>query len=301
MTGVASVILYPGILFILFFSMIYSGVLRKLAAHMQGRIGPPVWQPLLDIIKLSGKEGIVPEQAKPGFTLWPAVGLVSVIVAGLLVPIAGFAGLQLPGSFIILIYFLIFGSLAVYLSGFSSSNPFAVVGSVRGIVQMFAYEFPFIVSLVVPIVFLNTLSPMVVNAYQLSGNWIAALFPFAAAAFMVSVIAEIELPPFHIPDAHQEIVGGYSTEFTGKRLAVLELAHMVKMFVLLALGVAVFFGGSGTGLAGFVVFIIKTLALLFVLTVTRVVLARIRIDQSLRFCWIMGFIGMIDMVRVIIL
>lgn len=298
---VVGIALYPGIVFMLFFSLIYSGILRKLAAHMQSRIGPPIWQPILDIIKLSGKEGIVPEQAKPGFTLWPVVALISVVAAGLFIPVAGLVSLQLPGGFIIFIYLLVFGSLAVYLSGLSSSNPFAVVGSIRGIIQMFAYEFPFIVSLIVPIVFLNTLSPLAVNAYQLQGGWLAVIFPFAAVAFIISVLAKIELPPFHIPDAHQEIVAGYSTEFTGKRLAMLELTHMVKTFVLLALGVAIFFGGSGPGLVGFAVFIVKTLVLLFVLTVIRVLLARLRIDQSLRFCWLLGFIALIDLVRVMII
>jgi NADH-quinone oxidoreductase subunit H len=300
-TDIVGIALYPGIVFMLFFSLIYSGILRKLAAHMQSRIGPPIWQPILDIIKLFGKEGIVPEQAKPGFTLWPVVALVSVVVAGLFIPVAGLVSLQLPGGFIILIYFLVFGSLSIYLSGLSSSNPFAVVGSIRGIIQMFAYEFPFIVSLIVPMIFLNTLSPLVVNAYQLQGTWLGAVFPFAAAAFLVSVLAKIELPPFHIPDAHQEIVAGYSTEFTGKRLAMLELARMVKMFVLLALGVAIFFGGSGPGPGGFAIFIVKTLVLLFVLTILRVLLARLRIDQSLRFCWILGFIALIDLVRVMII
>ena len=64
-------LLYPGLAFILIMAFLYSGLMRKLAARMQNRMGPPVWQPLLDFLKLLGKEDIVPEQARAGFTLWP--------------------------------------------------------------------------------------------------------------------------------------------------------------------------------------------------------------------------------------
>jgi len=263
---VFSILIYPGLLFIVVFSMLYFGMLRKLAARMQNRIGPPIWQPMLDTIKLFGKESIQPEQAKPGFTLWPIIALASVLVAGLLTPIAGLAGLEVAGGFIVLIYFLMFGGLAIYLAGFSSSNPFATVGSMRGVLQMVGYEFPFIVSLVVPMLLARTLSPLAVNAYQLSAGsgtglpWIGMLFPLACLAYFVSVLAKAELPPFHVPDAHQELVTGYSTEYSGFRLAIIELARMVKVFVLIALGVAVFLGGAAPGLLGFGIFIFKSLS-----------------------------------------
>jgi len=305
-----NIIVYPGLLFLIIFSMLYYGLLRKLAARMQSRIGPPIWQPLLDTIKLFGKESVEPEQAKAGFTLWPIVALASVLVAGLLTPIAGGAGIEVAGGFIVLIYFLLFGALAIYLAGFSSSNPFATVGAMRGVIQMIGYEFPFIVSLVVPMVFLRTLSPLAVNAYQLQAQaspailpglpWIGLAFPLAALAYFVSLMAKTELPPFHVPDAHQELVTGYSTEYSGFRLAMLDLARMLKLFVLIALGVAVFLGGTGTGFVGFGVFIIKSLAVLVVLALLRVLFARIRIDHVVKVCWIVGLAGLIDLVRVLL-
>ena len=101
-----NILVYPGLVFIVIFSMLYFGMLRKLAARMQSRIGPPIWQPVLDTLKLFGKESIIPEQAKAGFRLWPVVALAAILVAGTLTPIAGIAGLEVAGGFIVLIYFL---------------------------------------------------------------------------------------------------------------------------------------------------------------------------------------------------
>jgi len=297
------IIVYPGLAFLLIFSMLYFGLLRKLAARMQSRIGPPIWQPLLDTIKLFGKESITPEQAKAGFTLWPIIALASVLIAGVLTPIAGIAGLNVAGGMIVLVYFLMFGSLSIYLAGFSSSNMIATVGSMRGVIQMIGYEFPFIVSVIVPVLFVQSLSPIAVNDFQLASGlpWIGMFFPFAAFAYFVSVLAKTELPPFHIPDSHHDLVTGYGTEYSGFRLAMLDMARMAKMFVLISLGVALFLGGSNSGLLGFGIFLVKTLSVVFVLTLARVVFARIRIDHVIRFCWAVGLVGLIDLARVLMM
>lgn len=293
--SIVALLIYPGFVFLMFASMIYYGLFRKIAARMQNRIGPPIWQPILDFIKLIGKEDMEPEQAKPGFTLWPFMAITSVIIAGLLTPIAGAVALSFTGDVIILVYFLSFGSLAVYLAGFASANPYGVVGSMRGLVQMIGYEFPFIVSIIVSVIATGMLSPFLINIYQLEYGWIAYMFPLAAFAYFISVLAKVEVPPFHTPAAHQEIVSGYSTEYTGTRLAMIELTHMVKLFVLISLGIALFFGGSGN----IIVFLIKSLVMLFVIVLIRVLVARIRIDHILKFTWFFGLIALIDLVRVV--
>lgn len=292
-----SLVIYPGLLFLLFFSLLYSGILRKLTARMQSRIGPPIWQPFLDTLKLLGKENIKPEQARLGFTLWPIVALASVLMAGLLTPIAGQTVLTAPWGIIFLLYFLVFSSVAVFLAGLSSANPFTIIGSVRGLVQLISYEFPFIVSLLVPAFFFGTLSPGLINSFQLSGWPLISVFPIAGIAFFASALAKTELPPFHIPEAQQEIVGGCSTEYTGVRLAYLQLANILKLFILISLGIAFYLGGS----AGFADFLIKSLLLLIVFTGIRVIFARLRIDQALRFYWVLGLIAVLDLLRAMVM
>lgn len=290
--NIAEIFIYPGIAFLILTGILLSGILRKLAARMQSRIGPPIIQPLYDILKLLSKENIRPKQAKQGFTLWPAISLVSLIVTGLMVPIAGITALG-AGDIIVIVYFLAFGSFAAYLSGFVSGNPFGAIGASRGIMQMISYEFPFIMALLFPVVFLNTLSIAELNAMQITtGIWNIMLFPIAGVIFLLAMLAALEIPPFHIPSAHQEIVGGYSVEYTGTRLAYLELAHMVKLVVVLSIAIAVFLGGANT----IYVFGAKLLALIFSITLVRVLMARLRIDTGLRFYWALGYILIADYV-----
>jgi NADH-quinone oxidoreductase subunit H len=286
------IFVFPGLLFVLVISLLYMGIMRKLAARMQNRIGPPIWQPFLDVIKLLSKENIDPENARPGFTLWPIVALASILVVALMIPIAGLAPLATSVDIIVIIYFFALTSLSMFMAGFSSGNPFAVTGSVRGLVQIFSYEFPFVISLIVPLIFLGTLSPIIVNAYQLQAGWLAFSFPISAAVFFICLLAKMEIPPFHVPNAHQEIVGGYHVEYTGSRYAFMEIAHAIKAFVLISLGIAMFFGGS----ANIWFFLLETFIFLFVLSVIRVIAARVRINQTLKIYWFLGFVVLIELI-----
>ena len=289
------ILVYPGIVFIIFMSLLYFGILRKVTARMQNRIGPSWFQPFYDTLKLFGKEDITPEQAKPGFTLWPIFALTCAIVAGLVIPIAGLVALPGTADALIVIYFLTFSSIALYMSGLASSNPFSVIGSIRGMIQMIGYEFPFIVSFLVPMAFLQTLSLDMINSFQLVTGPFAYTFPLAAIAFFVSILAETEIPPFHIPRAHQEIVSGYATEYSGPKLAFLELTHFVKLFLMISLFLALFLGGSFDILT----FITRTLAVLFLVIISSVIMARVRISASVKICWFFGFVALIDLIRVV--
>jgi len=283
---------FPGLLFLLGISLLYMGILRKLTARMQNRIGPPIWQPFLDVLKLFSKENINPENSRPGFTLWPMVALASTLVLALMIPVAGTAPLSTSVDAIVIIYFFALTSLSMFMAGLSSANPFAVTGSVRGLVQIFAYEFPFIVSMIVPLMFAGTLSPAGVSAYQAQAGWMLFSFPVAAVVFFLAMLAKIELPPFHVPDAHQEIVGGYHVEYSGTRYAFMEVARAVKLFVLISLSIALFFGGT----ANIFLFIGESLVILFILAMIRTVAARTRINQVLKLYWILGLIALIELV-----
>lgn len=278
-------LIYPGILFMLVSSLLLSGIFRKIAARMQSRIGPPIIQPFYDTIKLFGKENIRPANSKNGFHIWPIISLASIIIAGLMMPIAGITALQ-SGDLLIIIYFIALSSIALYIAGFSTGNPFGHIGATRGIIQMLAYEFPLLLSVFMPVVFLKTLSIDVLNTMQITGAWNITLFPVAGIIFLITILATLELPPFHIPQAHQEIVGGYTVEYTGANLAYIELSHMIKMFVIITLAIDVFLGGAAT----ITTFILKALGLLLILTFIRVLMARLRINQVLKFYWILGYV-----------
>ncbi|NOQ55891.1 MAG: hypothetical protein GQ477_03750 [Nanohaloarchaea archaeon] len=281
-------LVYPGIIFIILTAVLYSGIMRKIAARMQNRIGPPIYQVFYDIIKLTGKENIRPKQAKPGFTLFPAIALASALIAGILIPVYA-PIISFTGDYIAIIYFLLFSSVAVFMSGYASSNNLAVTGAIRGIVLIFAYELSFIISIIVPILAFS------LTSIQSFDTWLIAYYPLAALSMFIAMLAKVEIPPFHIPNAHQELVGGYSVEFTGRRLALIELTTIVKTFVLILLMVTLYLGGA----QNIFILTIKSLAVLFALTLSRVLFARLRIEQALRFYWIFALIAAIDLIRVL--
>ena len=291
------VLIYPGILFTVFMSIFYYGIVRKIVARMQNRVGPSWFQPFYDLLKLLGKEDIDPEQAKPGYTLWPLIALTCALMVALIIPMAGIVAIPGAADLLIVIYFITFSSIALYMSGFASGNPFGVIGSIRGIIQMIAYEFPFVVSVLVPVFLLKTLNPMEINLFQITNGPFAYMFPFAAIAFLISILGEAEIPPFHVPRAHQEIVSGYATEYSGPRLALLELTHFVKLFVMISLFQALYLGGSLT----FLTFLTRTLLVLLIVIVSSTVMARLRINGTLKILWIFGFIALIDLVRAMML
>ena len=279
------ILIYPGILFILITSLLLSGIFRKLAARMQSRKGPPIIQPFYDTIKLFGKENIRPANSKNGFHIWPIISLASILIAGLMMPIAGITALN-TGDMLIVLYFIALSSVALYVAGFSTGNPFGHIGATRGIIQMVAYEFPLILAALMPAVFLKTLSIDAINLAQITGAWNIAIYPIAGIIFLTAIIAALELPPFHIPQAHQEIVGGYTVEYTGTNLAYIEISHMIKMFVLITLAINIFLGGAIT----ITTFVAKSLGLLLIFAFLRTLLARLRINSVLKFYWILGYI-----------
>lgn len=280
-------LVFPGFLAAFIIGFLYLGIARKVAAHMQHRVGPPVWQPFLDFFKLLSKENIQTKDSV-GFlmTLCPIVSFASLLTVIIFIPVAGFGMVSFPGSVFVVIYFLIMSSAFIALAGFATGNPFGSVGAVREITQLISYEFPFIVSLIT----IGYLTGFEIVPY------FSLHFPFAFFAFLTGVLGKLSLPPFHIPEAEQEIVAGPLTEYSGPRLAMFGLSRAVGFWVLISLG-AVFFLGAGD----IVMFAVNSLALLLVLIIFRVVFARLRISNAFRLYWfVIGPLAIIDLVRAVV-
>ncbi|MCK4531569.1 MAG: NADH-quinone oxidoreductase subunit H [Candidatus Aenigmarchaeota archaeon] len=280
-------LVFPGFLAAFVIGFLYLGIMRKVAAHMQHRIGPPIWQPFLDFFKLLSKENIQTKDSV-GFllTLCPIISFASVLTVIIFVPVAGFGMVSFQGSVFVVIYFLVMSSAFLALAGFATGNPFGSVGSIREITQLVSYEFPFVVSLIT----IGYLTGFEIIPY------FSLHFPFAFLAFLTGVLGKLSLPPFHIPEAEQEIVAGPLTEYSGPRLAMFELARAIGFWVLISIG-AVFFLGAGN----IVMFAVNSLALLFVLIISRVVFARLRISNAFRLYWfIIGPLAVIDLVRALV-
>jgi formate hydrogenlyase subunit 4 len=240
----------------IFFGLLYKGIDRKLAAHMQARIGPPIRQPFRDVRKLLIKENIVPENAIPWlFNLMPIVALASAISILFYIPVV----MQKPllhgyGDLILILYLLIIPALALVLGGFASGSPYATVGAQREMVMMMCYEFPLAVVIVALAWKLAAQFPTYpIAAFSLHSFvehpiWSLLNGPLGFLGAILLLLAlfivtpsELSKIPFDVPEAETEIAGGVLVEYSGRNLALFYLADAVKTVVLGSLIVALFF------------------------------------------------------------
>lgn len=280
-----------------------KGIDRKLAAMMQSRVGPPIRQPFLDFFKLMIKENIVPENAVPWvFNGAPVITLVSTITILYYIPIASIpALLGNSGDVILIAYLLTIPAIGLVVGGFSSGSSYASIGAQREMVMMMSYELP-LVTIIIALGWRLSLAYPGINVFSLdilSANPIWNLvgpLGFIGAFFLLFTLAivtpaELSLVPFDIPEAETELAGGVLVEYSGRNLALYELASAAKMVVMGALTVALFFpyniahllslSGVAAIIIDFAFFLVKLfLVIFFEATYIRVAFARLKIDQA---------------------
>ncbi len=302
-------LIFPGLAFGIVVGLFYEGIDRKIAAHMQNRIGPPIWQPFYDAGKLLSKEDIVPEKSQNiFFNFAPLLALGSIVTAMIMIPVyATFPFLQTTADLLILIYLLNIPAVALILGGASSSTPFGTVGAERYIVQLFGYELVFIITALTAAGAANW-SLNIASIVEAQGgswqNWFIFQTPLAAIAALLVAPGKLLKTPFDIPEAETEIVGGPLTEYSGPKLAVFHIAFDIEILAVAGFIAALFLGGptaiviGGIAIPAVVGFLIKTLAILLLITLIRCVTARVRIHQALSFYWI--YVGAFALINLII-
>jgi len=297
--------------------MVYAE--RKVAAFMQQRWGPflvgprGLLQPLADIVKLVFKEDLRPKAADALlFTIAPIISVAAAYVAFAPVPFGAdttfFGLLDEPISLIIadinvavLVIFAV-ASMSVYgivLAGWASNSKYSLLGGLRSSAQMISYELAYGISLATVIIVADSMSLKEIVNLQ-AGYWfgfvpkwnVFLLFPLGLIAFLVwgiAGIAETNRAPFDFPEAEQELVAGYHTEYSSMAFAMFFLAEYINMITVSAVATNLFLGGwHGPFLPleyGWIWFLLKTAALLFVYLWLRWTLPRFRYDQLMAFGW----------------
>jgi len=186
------------------------------------------------------------------------------------------------------LYVLALSSLGVYgmaLGGWSSNSKFSLLGGVRGVAQMISYELSLGLSLVPVVMLAGSLS--LVDIVEAQGKYPFILVqPVSFLIFFISAAAEIKRIPFDLPEAENELVAGYHTEYSGLRFGLFFLGEYVTMVVLGAL-VAIFFLGGWRGplLPPIVWFLAKVMLVVFVMVWLRATLPRLRYDQLMQLGW----------------
>jgi NADH-quinone oxidoreductase subunit H len=293
---------FPGFIFLSVYGLAIEFIDRKLYARLQNRKGPPWFQPLADFIKLASKETIIPEEAdKKMFRQLPLFSLAAASTAILYVPVIGIkSAFPFEGDLIVVLYLLTLPTLTFFLAGWFSKSLFASIGSVRTLTQLFAYEVPLFMSILGPALLANTWSVTGIAQFY-SAHPLYALFNLPGLVVsLIAVQGKLERVPFDIPDAETEIVGGVFTEYSGRLLALFRMSIDVELVVCAALVAAIFipFYAAWSPVLSVLVFLVKTLLIVFLLAVLRSGLARLRIEQMVKFCW--NFLVPISLLQIII-
>jgi NADH-quinone oxidoreductase subunit H len=287
---------FPGFTFVALFSTILMGYIeRKMTAKIQLRVGPQyagkyegALQMFADVFKLVFKEISIPYNAdKPIFVAIPfaLMGVAGALIA--LIPLGPntyMANPSIGAAFVFAI--LAFSPIIILLAGWASNNKYSLLGGLRALHQMIAYEIPLILSVVGVVVLSGTLNLIgVVNAQNQFPFLV--LQPLGAVVFFIGALAELERIPFDIPEADSELVAGWQTEYTGMIYGTFFLANYIRMYALAALFTVFFLGGwLGPGpVPPEVWFLAKTFVVMIVMMIPRSVLPRTRIDLLLKGGW----------------
>ena len=266
---------------------------RRLLGLLQQRSGPNRVGPLgllqvvADTIKIFAKENWIPPFAdKPVFVLAPPVVIATALASFAVVPFA--PGLVVADINVGLLFFLAMSSLAVYgvaLSGWASNSKFSLLGSVRAVGQMVSYEVFMGLSLLGVVVQAGSFSLVdIVNAQR--GMWNCVPQLAGLCVFFVASLAETRRIPFDLPEAENELVAGYHTEYSGFKFAMFYLGEYVGVTLNSAMLVTLFFGGwAGPFLPPVVWFLVKTTFFICVFILVRGSLPRPRYDQLISFGW----------------
>ncbi|MEM1619423.1 MAG: complex I subunit 1 family protein [Fervidicoccaceae archaeon] len=293
-------LVFPGLLFATIFALFLQWVERKSVARIQWRIGPKftgprgLLQPLYDFLKLLTKREIVPEGADPLlFRLAPAISL-GVPVFGLaLLPLSGIKSpLGFEGDFVLMLFVLSFGAFAMALAGFAVLSPYTSVGVGRHVLQYSVYEALLSIALILAALQAKALSMEGVLSYQAQHGPLLIYQPLGFVAALLALMAKLEKQPFDLPEAKQEIVGGWLTEYSGRGLAFLKLYKDLMLFFGASLMAVAYLGGPlGPGhdaapIIGTAYFLLKVLLISLLIFVVRGIAARIRVLALGEYFWV---------------
>jgi NADH-quinone oxidoreductase subunit H len=281
---------------------------RKVMGRMQLRYGPNragprgSLQPIADLLKLLNKEAFQPTEAIDwAFILGPFLAAFTALTTFSVIPFGPgwtVGGVYIPGQVadldIALILIFAIGSIGVYgfiLGGWSSDSKFALLGSMRTCAQLVSYEVSLALSVLGIVLMAGTLSLTDIVAEQSDTVWYAVPQFVGLIVFLFAGTAETARAPFDLPEAEQELVAGYHTEYGGMRFGLYSMSEYINLITLSALCVTLFLGGwhgpgwDGATWAGPLWFIGKLVLILFVFIWMRTTLPRLRYDQLMRFGW----------------
>lgn len=295
MSSVAAAAIKSGVLlFLLLTACAYMTLLeRRLLGKFQIRYGPNrvgpfgLLQPLADGIKLIFKEDFMPARVDVlVYWLAPAISMVTALFVYAVIPFGPrFYLANVDVGILIVLGASSVGVYGVILGGWSSNNKYSLLGSLRSTAQLISYELALSFAVISVVLTAGSLSLVeIVNAQ--ARVWFVALQPVGFVIFLIAAVAETNRAPFDLPEAEQELIAGYQTEYGGFKFAMFYIGEYVAMVTMSALVTTLFWGGwHGPFLPGVAWFALKMFAFIFFFVWIRATLPRVRHDQLMTFGW----------------
>lgn len=304
-----TILVYPGFLFLVSLAFFTQYLVRKITARLQRRMGPTyvgpagLLQPLMDFLKLLRAKEIIKTPYSmvhvAEFSL--LMGLAFITASVVLLPLSLF---RVSSSFDILIFFYMTSIMPLFMlviASLSMPNPYTNIGVSRLLTISTIAEPAYFASVLIPVYIATKGQEPFLSIYTAYRNiphvWIGPGFlamMFSLIAFVVGLQAKAMYPPFNIPEAEQEIIAGFETEFSGPILALSRLLHDMDLTIAILLGVYVLLGGPAPfrhlSIEGVAVIIAKYISLLLVVTLIKNVMGRYKIEQALQVLFKYGLI-----------
>jgi NADH-quinone oxidoreductase subunit H len=276
---------------------------RKVMGRMQLRYGPNragpfgLLQPIADLVKLVRKEAFAPSSAiEAPYILAPIISAFTALAAFAVIPFG--PGWTVNGWYIngevanvsigLLLIFAL-GSVGIYgfiVGGWASESKFSILGTMRTCAQLVSYEVSLALSVLGVVILGRSLNlPEIIHRQGVFLPFVVPQF-VGMVIFFIGGTAETSRAPFDLPEAEQELVAGYHTEYSGMRWGLFQMAEYINLITLSGLMVTLFFSGwHGPWDLGPIWFVLKLLGVLFVFIWMRTTLPRLRYDQLMRFGW----------------
>ncbi|MBN2610170.1 MAG: NADH-quinone oxidoreductase subunit H [Bacteroidales bacterium] len=272
--------------------LFFLGLSRKIMARIHWRYGPPIAQPVIDIIKLFNQTSMSHGKL---FNFGIIFSLSGSVVVLLFLPLGEMCPLSSSGGLLVILYCMLIAPLGLALSGGEAANPITSIGISRKFLLAFGYELPLLLILLTVMTHFNTISIVDIVNMQLQTGWSFQHLPLllSGIAYILILPAILDLRPFELIQAPQEISSGPMIEYGGKFLALATIQHAFNVFISLSLFTNLFLGGAENPGYFFLKMLIVFIILLFVNAVT----PRFRIEQAIKFLWrwpaLLAFAGLI--------
>jgi len=289
-TKVMQIILSPVLALVV--GIFFLGLARKIIARIHWRYGPPLIQPVIDMIRWFYQKSVSHGRM---FDLGIVLSLAGSIVVILFLPFGRICPLSSSGGLLVILYIMLLAPLGMALSGGQGANPNISIGISRKLILSLGYEVPLLLVLLAIMTRYKTISiTQVVNAQQSTGWSLFSLPLFLSGlSYFLILPAILGIRPFDVSSAPQEISSGLMVEYGGKYLALATIEHAFVLFISIALFVNLFLGGG----ANPITFFIKMLVVFVLGVFIHAVFPRFRIEQAIKYLWkwptLLALVGLI--------